>query len=257
MEWPRWEDPAFYQQDSEAIQASMTAARRAARIYWYEAPGLATGVWVLSRWADLRYVGSHPELFCNGYGFLIGDASDPATVIDQLPDWAQEELQRPGTERGEKRGVIVRGKLSMGDPNLENIAYLDPPRHAQVRSIFTGALKPSLVRRQKPRIAEIADEFLDGIEPGTEVDFVKTVGRIPTTLMTELIGVPRDMREEFIEMASEHLNAVAVSPDKDPAEVERGERRRSSSAITSRSCSRSAGRMATSGGRPGQRDRAL
>ena len=53
---------------------------------------------------------------------------------------------------------------------------------------------------------------------------MKTIGRIPTTLMTELIGVPREMREEFIEMASEHLKAVAVTPDMDPEEVERLER---------------------------------
>jgi cytochrome P450 len=144
--------------------------------------------------------------------------------MDQLPEWARVQLREPGLSAAEKRGVIVRAKLSMGDPGLENIAYLDPPRHGEVRSIFTGALKPSLVRRQKPRIAELVDEVLDRVEPGVEVDFVKTVGRVPTTLMTELIGVPRELREEFIEMASEHLNAVAVSPDKDPEEVGRGER---------------------------------
>ncbi len=120
--------------------------------------------------------------------------------------------------------MIVRAKLSLGDPELENIAYLDPPRHNQVRKVLSGALKPSLVRSLKPRIAELADEVLDGIEPGEEVDFVKTLGRIPTTLMTELIGVPRDTRERFIELASEHLNAVAVRPGRTPEEVEQAER---------------------------------
>lgn len=224
VDWPRWEDPAFYLQDSEVIQRSMGAARRAAPVYWYEAPTLSSGVWVVSKWEDIRYIGSHPDLFCNGYGFLIGDASEPATVMDQLPDWAQEQLRVPGLTPAQKRRAIVRAKLSLGDPELENIAYLDPPRHGQVRSIMMRALKPSMVRKLKPRVAEIADEFLDAIEPGTEVDFVKTIGRIPATLMTELIGVPRDMREDFIEMASAHLSAVAVSADKDPAEVERLER---------------------------------
>jgi cytochrome P450 family 109 len=224
VEWPRWEDPAFYQQDPEVVQESINAARRGARIYRYEAPTLATPVWVLSKWEDCRAVAGNPELFCNGYGFLIGDAMEPATVMEQLPEWAREEIRRPGLTAAEKRGVIVRAKLSMGDPELENIAYLDPPRHDEVRDILMKALRPSLVRSLKPRIAEIAEEFLDRIEPGVEIDFVKTVGRIPATLMTELVGVPREMNEEFIEMASTHLSAVAVSADKDPAEVEREER---------------------------------
>jgi cytochrome P450 len=224
VEWPKWEDPAFYQQDAEAIQASMAAARRAAPIYRYESPNLVTPVWVLSKWEHCRHVANSPGLFVNGKGFLIGDASDPATVIDQLPEWAREQLRKPGLTAGEKRGVIVRGKLSFGEPKLENMAFLDRPRHEHVRSIFMGALRPSLVRSLRPRIAEIADEYLDRVTPGEEVDFVKTLGRIPTAVMTEQVGVPHEMRDEFVEMASAHLAAVAVAPGKDAAEVEREER---------------------------------
>jgi cytochrome P450 len=223
VEWPRWEDPAFYLQDSEAIQASMGAARRAARIYRYESPKLNTGVWVVSRLQDIRAIGSNPEVFGNRYGFLIGDAMKPELVMDQLPPWAQEQLREPGLSPAQIRRVIVRAKLSLGDPELENVAYVDPPRHNQLRAVLSGALKPSLVRSLKPRVAELADEVLDAIEPGEELDFVKTFGRIPTTLMTELVGVPRETREEFIAMASEHLNAVAVRPDRTPEEIEQAE----------------------------------
>jgi cytochrome P450 len=221
VEWPKWEDPAFYNQDTEVIHASIGAQRRAAPVYLYESPALTTGLWVLSKWEDVRYVETHPELFCNRYGFLIGDATDPAKVIEQLPEWARAELGKPGLTPAQVRGLIARGKLSLGDPELENMIFLDPPRHGQVRDIFMKALRPSLVRSLKPKIAEITDEFLDRIEPGAEVDFVQTVGRIPATLMTELIGVPREMREEFIEMAGAHLEAITITPDKDPAEIAR------------------------------------
>jgi hypothetical protein len=51
------------------------------------------------------------------------------------------------------------------------------------------------VRKQKARIAELADEVLDRIAPGAEIDFVKTVVRIPTTPMTEVDrGSPREAR---------------------------------------------------------------
>jgi len=219
--WPKWEDPAFYVQEAEAIQASMAEQRRGAPVYWYEAPGLTSGFWVLSKWEDVRYVGSHPELFCNRYGFLIGDLSEPRTVWQQLPAWAQEEIGKPGVTPAQVRGLIARGKLSLGDPTLENMIFLDPPRHGQVRSIFMKALRPSLVRSLKGRIAEMTDEFLGRIEPGEEIDFTKTVGRIPAHLMTEMIGVPSDMRERFIELAQNHLAAITVTPDKDPDEVAR------------------------------------
>ena len=123
----------------------------------------------------------------------------------QLPEWAQQR-SGTGTRAPPRRGgSIAHGKLSMGDPDFESLILSDPPRHGQIRNILMKALRPSLVRSLKPRIAEITDEFLDEIEPGAETDFVTTVGRIPAALMTELIGVPRDMRDRFIEMASAQM----------------------------------------------------
>lgn len=223
INWPNWEDPAFYAQDPEVMQAQMAAQREAAPVHRYEAPGLTSALWVASRWDYCRHIGSSPELFCNRYGFAIGDASklSPA-VLNQLPPWTREELAKPDLTAAQQRGLIARGKLSLGDPELENMMLLDPPRHGQVRKIFMRALRPSLVRSLKPRMAEITDEFIDElIEPGAEIDFVTTIGRIPAAVMTEMVGVPRDMREHFIRLATGHLQAITITPDKDPEEVAR------------------------------------
>jgi cytochrome P450 len=221
VEWPAWEDNAFYNQDPEVIYASMAAQRRAAPVYWYEPPGYPTGFWVLSKWEHQRWVGSHPEIFSSQYGFAVGDASDPATVLHNLPEWARAALDEPGLTPAETRRIVALGKLSMGDPEFESLILTDPPRHGQIRNIMMKALRPSLVRSQKTRIAEISDEFLDDIEPGVETDFVTTVGRIPAALMTELIGVPPDMRDRFIEMSSAQMQAITIDPNRDPEEAER------------------------------------
>ncbi len=221
VEWPRWEEPAFYMQDTDTIAAQMAAERRAAPVHWYESPALTTGVWILSKWEHCRFVESRPDLFSIERGFQIGDATQPEVVMAHLPEWTRNELAKPGLSHGQVRGLIAKGKLSLGDPNFVNMVLLDPPRHGQVRDIFMKALRPSLVRSLRSKIASITDEFLDRIEPGGEVDFVTTIGRIPATLMTELIGVPRDIREEFIAMARNHLTAITVMPDRDPEEVER------------------------------------
>jgi len=222
--WPAWESAAFYMQDPAVMYASMAAQRQAAPVHWYEPPGYATGLWVLSKWEHQRFVGSSPERFSSWYGFAIGDASDPATVMHQLPEWAQEKLRAGNLSPAEVRHTVAHGKLSMGDPDFESLMLADPPRHGQIRSVLMKALRPSLVRSLKARIGEIADELIAEVEPGTETDFVTTVGRIPAALMTELIGVPRDMRERFIEMASAQMKAITIDPERDPAEAERVKR---------------------------------
>jgi cytochrome P450 len=221
VQWPAWEDAAFYNQEFETIYASIAAQRQAAPVYWYEPPGYPTGFWVLSKWEHQRFVGSHPELFSSYYGFAIGDASDPSTVIHNLPEWAQRALREGNLSPADTRHTIALGKVSMGDPNFESLILTDPPRHGQIRNLMMKALRPSLVRSLKGRIAEVSDEFLDEIEPGEVTDFVKTVGQIPAALMTELIGVPRDMRERFIELSSAQMQAITIDPNRTQAEVER------------------------------------
>jgi len=221
MKWPAWEDAAFYKQEPGEMYPAVAAQRRAAPVYWYEPPGYPTGLWVLSKWEHQRFVGSHPELFSSQYGFAIGDASDPSTVMHQLPEWAQQRIREGNPSAAETRRLIAHGKLSMGDPDFESLMISDPPRHGEIRDVLMKALRPSLVRSLKPRIAEITEEFIAELEPGAEVDFVTTVGRIPAALMTELIGVPRDMRERFIEMASAQMQAITIDPNRDPDEAKR------------------------------------
>jgi cytochrome P450 len=221
VQWPAWEDASFYQQEPAAMYASIAAQRHAAPVHWYEPAGYPTGLWVLSKWEHQRFVGSNPELFSSRYGFAIGDASDPSTVMQQLPEWAQQRLRDGGVSAAETRRLIAHGKLSMGDPDFESLMISDPPRHGQIRNVLMKALRPSLVRSLRPRIAEIADEFISELEPGRETDFVTTVGRIPAALMTELIGVPRDMRERFIDMASAQMLAITIDPNRDPGEAKR------------------------------------
>ena len=53
---------------------------------------------------------------------------------------------------------------------------------------------------------------------------MRSIGQIPAALMTELIGVPRDMRERFIEMSSAQMLAITINPDMDPDEATRIQR---------------------------------
>ena len=94
VEWPAWEDAAFYNQDPEVIYASIAAQRRAAPVYWYEPPGYPTGFWVLSKWEHQRFVGSHPSCSPASTGSPSVTPATPSTVMHQLPEWAQERIRQ-------------------------------------------------------------------------------------------------------------------------------------------------------------------
>jgi cytochrome P450 len=53
---------------------------------------------------------------------------------------------------------------------------------------------------------------------------VTSIGRVPAALMTDLIGVPGDMRERFIEMSSAQMAAITIDPNRGPEEAERIQR---------------------------------
>src|SRR5262245_48649042 len=120
MERATLDRPAFYDADLDEMYDVFAQMRREEPVFWYA----RAQFWVLSKYEDQRYVGSHPELFSNRYGFLIGDNFNPSRVATQLPDWAQNKLEAGGMTRPETRGLISRATLCLGDPELLNLGCL-------------------------------------------------------------------------------------------------------------------------------------
>ncbi|CQD19426.1 cytochrome P450 superfamily protein [Mycobacterium lentiflavum] len=118
--------------------------------------------WALLRYQDIRFVSTNPGLFTSTHGINI-----PA----------------PG----------------MPNPVQENsLIFTDPPRHRQLRKLINCGF----TRRQgdllEPAIREIVGGLLDGIEPGSVHDFVDAIAApLPARVMAELLGVPRDDRQQF------------------------------------------------------------
>jgi cytochrome P450 len=212
------DQPWFYDTDLDHIYDVFAQMRREEPVFWYE-PGR---FWVLSKYEDQRHVGSHPELFSSRYGFLIGDNFDPSGVVAQLPGWAQDTLASCPMTRQETRGYISRATLSLGDPDLLNLGCMDPPEHSHVRNILTNAFNMRDVRELRRMIEGIANATLDAIEPGSTLDFVETVAaRIPSMLVSELVGVPAADRERFVSWAVAFVESATLTPETDPERVER------------------------------------
>ncbi|MFH8342817.1 cytochrome P450 [Streptomyces sp. AM6-12] len=86
----------------------------------------------------------------------------------------------------------------VGDPS-----GIDPPHHTRIRQAVTGLFTVRRMRQLTERIQKMTNEHLDAMEKLTPpVDLVKVFAEaIPSLTICELLAVPEDRREEFLNQA--------------------------------------------------------
>jgi cytochrome P450 len=81
---------------------------------------------------------------------------------------------------------------------------VDPPVHTRYRRLVTRAFTARAVARLRERTAAVATELLDDLErtaraTGGRVDLVTGYASLlPVTVISEMLGVPTSMREQFL-----------------------------------------------------------
>jgi cytochrome P450 len=74
----------------------------------------------------------------------------------------------------------------------------DGDEHRRLRRLVTKAFTPKMVERLRPRIQEIADGLVDGVEARGEMDLVEELAfPLPITVIAELLGIPVADRDRF------------------------------------------------------------
>ncbi|MFE6647519.1 cytochrome P450 [Nocardioides sp. NPDC057772] len=79
----------------------------------------------------------------------------------------------------------------------------EPPAHTRYRKLVTRVFTVKAVERLRDRTEEIARELLDDLEKAgsSEVDLVtRYCGLLPITVISEVLGVPVELRERMLEM---------------------------------------------------------
>ncbi|RJT01470.1 cytochrome P450 [Halococcus sp. IIIV-5B] len=122
---------------------------------------------------------------------------------------------------------------SDGDPSddagsdmsvLKTMISTDPPEHERLRGFVNERFQPGTLREYRPRLEELTDELIDGVEDTDRFDFVEEFAvPFPVTVIAELLGIPAERRDQFREWSS----AIIARPD-DPSEdaVQRMRRQR-------------------------------
>ncbi len=75
---------------------------------------------------------------------------------------------------------------------------MDQPMHGRMRALVSRGFTLRRVAQLEPRIREIARGYLANLQDGEPFDFIKDfAGRLPMDVISELIGVPAQDRDEL------------------------------------------------------------
>ena len=144
--------------------------RREAPVFWHE-PTETTpdgeGFWSVATYAETLAVLRDPGTFSSVTG---GDRPYGGTLLQDLP---------------------VAGQV---------LNMMDDPRHARIRRLVSSGLTPRMIRRVEDDLRARARVLLDGIEPGSEFDFlVDIAAELPMQMICILLGVPDSERHWLFE----------------------------------------------------------
>lgn len=85
---------------------------------------------------------------------------------------------------------------------------IDPPHHRKYRNIVDPLLSPQGVLKLEAQIRKAANDLIDGMIDAGECEFAEAFGRpLPVSVFLDIMGLPQDMRDTFVEWAIDLLHA--------------------------------------------------
>ncbi len=147
-------------------------------------------------------------------GWLVTRYDD---VLDVLKDERFVKDRTNALDRqGRARQPWVPGPLK---PLARNMLDLDAPDHTRLRALVQKAFTPRLIEQLRQRVQAIADALLDAVPPTGRFDLIRDYALpLPVTVISDLLGVPPDSRQQFhrwsrrIVAASAHRDLPFVLP---------------------------------------------
>jgi cytochrome P450 len=147
-----------------------------------------------------RFPGDDPVWLITGYDDVRKVLTDPriSRDLDGLTQLERRRAAAPGEAAEPDQGA--------DDPYggygwiFRSVLYLDPPDHTRLRKLVTRAFTPRVIDHLRPRLEQVAGTLLDEIDGGQqeELDLLPAFAvPLPTTAISELLGVPAEDRPDF------------------------------------------------------------
>lgn len=167
---------------------------------------------------------------------------DPAVVEDPYPYY--EEVRATGRVvwNGLMQAWMVPGfedcKTVLGDPSrfsnaqyrdpakvwwfeATNMVMADPPEHRRLRNPLSPMFTRGAVARLSGHVTEVVDDLLAPLVADADgFDIIRDLTMIPTVVLAEMIGVPRERQEDFRRWSSTIAGSLAYG-NEDPEALDR------------------------------------
>ncbi|MCQ4079654.1 cytochrome P450 [Streptomyces sp. RB6PN25] len=129
---------------------------------------------------------------------VTGHDGRPAWLVTRYSD-VREALADPRLSL-DKRNALPGNYAGFPlPPALDaNLLNMDPPDHTRIRRLVVKAFTPGRVEKLREPIRQLCEELLDAIEPQGRADLIASyAGRVPVTVICDLLGVPKEDRHDF------------------------------------------------------------
>ena len=159
--------------------------RQHAPVYWYERDGVEP-FWAVTKYRDIQRISRDPKTFSNKTDITVRSSQESHT-------------------------------LSQSGFQTNHLLSMDPPEHAQYRSLVNRRFTPGGLQILEERIDEIAaeavervaTELVDAISGQGRAEFVEDVAaRLPLATICELLGVPRERWDDIHTWTNETIGAA-------------------------------------------------
>jgi cytochrome P450 PksS len=93
-----------------------------------------------------------------------------------------------------------------------NMLNQDAPNHTRLRGLVSKAFTPRLIEQIRGRIEALTEQLLDQAQQTGHMDLIRDYALpVPTTIISEMLGVPATDRERFHRWSNALLSAAASS----------------------------------------------
>ena len=162
---------------------------------------------VVTRYDDIVDVARRPKDFSSILAAYGPKGTDRGPVPAALCDIAR----RTGTPDAERPGRVLE-LLDAYVPDVQDqLQHVDPPLHTRHRSIVSRWFTPNAVEQRADTIRGIATSLIDRFADGGRVEILDALaGPLPATVVADIIGIPEDRRDVFLDWKEEVIGNPEV-----------------------------------------------
>ncbi|MCA1645955.1 MAG: cytochrome P450 [Chloroflexi bacterium] len=155
--------------------------RQQSPVHWNQGTDDFRGFWSLTRYADVLFASSHPDLFISSKGITGPGLRDPGKY----------------------------GADASAQPGGVSIITMDPPRHVKLRRLVNKGFTPRAVNAMEPTIRQITTTILDHVADRTTCDFVLDVSsQLPLAVICGLMGIAQEHWPLMFRLTNRTLGAA-------------------------------------------------